>query len=156
MPQRGNALAWLPHVKGHLVTTSIQSSNDVLPSQFFRSPSLLQPEKRLMLAVLEEAVQSYVRYAGEPGARARRIFAENAAWFGSDDASSPFSFVNICHALDFEPSYLRAGLCRMRGSDRIGPEAPARPATRAVVRYHPAALGHVSGRVSLHVRHEPG
>jgi hypothetical protein len=69
-----------------------------------------QPEVRLMLAVMEDAVATYQRYAMDPGRRARRLFEEAQAWIASDDTSWPYSFENICHALRFNPDSIRRGL----------------------------------------------
>lgn len=69
-----------------------------------------QPEIRLMLAVIEDAVATYQRYAMEPGRRNRRLFEEAESWINSTDTSWPYSFENICAALRFEPETLRNGL----------------------------------------------
>ncbi len=69
-----------------------------------------QPEVRLMLAVMEDAVATYQRYASEPSRRSRRLFEEAASWINSTDTSWPYSFENICAALHFEPETLRKGL----------------------------------------------
>ena len=85
----------------------------ILPSQFFDRVQIdasLQPEKRLMLAVLEDGVGTFQKYAGAPGRRARRLFAEAEEWFASDATDWPFSFANVCVALNLEPEYLRRGL----------------------------------------------
>src|SRR6266581_8337469 len=44
----------------------------------------LQPEKRLQLAVLEDAVLTFERSVGVDGARPRRLLAEVDAWLASD------------------------------------------------------------------------
>lgn len=69
-----------------------------------------QPEIRLMLAVMEDAVATYQRYASEPGRRNQRLFEEAESWINSTDTSWPYSFENICAALRFEPETLRKGL----------------------------------------------
>ncbi len=69
-----------------------------------------QPEIRLMLAVMEDAVATYQRYASEPGRRNRRLFEEAESWINSTDTTWPYSFENICAALRFEPETLRKGL----------------------------------------------
>jgi hypothetical protein len=93
----------------------------VLPAQFHtgvRHDSSLCPEKRLMLAVLEEAVGDYQRYLVATGNEARRLFADAEEFFSSEDTEWPFSFVNICNALGLEPSYVRSGLIRWRETQR--------------------------------------
>jgi hypothetical protein len=89
----------------------------VLPAQFFAGTPLdasLQPEKRLMLAVLEEAVGTFQKNALSPNRRARRLFTDVEEWLASEDREWPYSFVNICQALSLEPHYLRTGLRRWR------------------------------------------
>jgi hypothetical protein len=101
----------------------------VLPSQFFdrfQIDASLQPEKRLMLAVLEDAVGTFQKYATAPGRRARRLFAEAEEWFNSDDGTWPFAFVNVCQAIGLEPLYLRGGLHRWRDGQRSLGADPAK------------------------------
>lgn len=84
----------------------------VLPAQLEGSFGLgahLQPEKRLMLAVLEDAVAVYLREAHHPGTGSADFVAA-CAWLQSRDGTWPFSFVAICRALELEPSAIRRGL----------------------------------------------
>lgn len=69
-----------------------------------------QPEVRLMLAVMEDAVATYQRYATEASGRSRRLFEEAESWIDSTDTSWPYSFENICAALRVEPQRIRRGL----------------------------------------------
>jgi hypothetical protein len=95
----------------------------VLPSQFFERVHIdasLQPEKRLMLAVLEDAVGTFQKYADAPGRRAHRLFTEAEEWFDSEETAWPYSFVNICQSLGLEPVYVRSGLRRWRAGQRGG------------------------------------
>src|SRR5882672_7600237 len=71
----------------------------------------LQPEKRLMLAVLQEAVECFKEYAEHD-----RLFKETKEWIFEDDYEWPFSFINICEAVDMDPKYLRKGLWHWRQS----------------------------------------
>jgi hypothetical protein len=101
----------------------------VLPSQFFARPAAPgRGEQRLMLAVLDRAVWELQQSARAGGARARRLQAEVAAWFASDDEAWPFTFVNLCRALGFDPSYIRRGLTALDGpcSDAHGLRARVR------------------------------
>ena len=74
----------------------------------------IQPEKRLQVAVLADALLTFRRWAGVEHPRARRLFADVDAWFASDDANGPFTFVTICDSLGFDPAYVRRGLRRWR------------------------------------------
>ena len=89
----------------------------ILPAQFYErrlGGARLQPEKRLQVAVLADAVLTFHRWAGNERARALRLFAEVEAWFDSDEADTPFAFIGICNSLSFDPTYIRRGLRRWR------------------------------------------
>jgi len=75
-----------------------------------RMESVDQPEIRLMLAVMEDAVATFQRFLTEPRKRNRRQFDEVRDWIRSSDTSWPYSFENICTALQFEPEIVRRGL----------------------------------------------
>src|SRR5262249_59111765 len=74
----------------------------------------VQPEKRLMLAVLEDAVGTFQKYVNARERTGQRLFEDVEEWFASDDGEWPYSFVNISHALGLDAAYLRAGLARWR------------------------------------------
>ena len=87
--------------------------DSILPAQLGDGPlggARIQPEKRLQLAVLADAVLTFHRWAGVAHPRARRLFAEVDGWFASDDADGPFTFITICDSLSFDPAYIRRGL----------------------------------------------
>ncbi len=72
---------------------------------------VLEPEKRLMLAVLERAVGDFQTYATAPTGRGRRLFVDADAWFRAS-ARGVFDFETICQALGFDPASIRDGLRR--------------------------------------------
>jgi len=89
----------------------------LLPSQMFdryRGHAELEAERRLMLAILEDAVSCYQKYAAATGVRARRLFREADAWFQAEDVNWVFSFESICAVLDIEPTYFREHLARWK------------------------------------------
>ena len=89
----------------------------ILPAQLYDQPlggARIQPEQRLQVAVLADAVLTFHRCAGDKRARARRHFAEVDAWFASDDPNGPFTFITICDSLNFDPTYIRRGLRHWR------------------------------------------
>lgn len=90
-------------------------ADTVVPEQFFSEVSALgDPERRLRLAVLQDALRYYQQGAGATGRRARMLYEDAADWFASSDSTEPFSFVNVCDALDLDPHYIRSGLQRWR------------------------------------------
>ena len=85
----------------------------LLPSQFFdraRRRSEHDPERRLMIAVLEDAVDVYRKQAGTSDQRGQQLFCEAEEWIESTDRSWLFSFENICDVIDLDADYLRRGL----------------------------------------------
>jgi len=100
-------------------SSSTLEADVIVPSQFFdriRAERSAQPEKRLMLAVMEDAVATFQKSVSGATRRQRRLLRETEEWIGSSDTSWPFSFENICAALDIEPGYLRIGLKRWKGA----------------------------------------
>jgi hypothetical protein len=89
----------------------------LLPVQVGGGPdagTVSQPERMLMLAVLEEAVETYCKHVRPRNRRGARLFQEAETWCTSDDVQWPYSFVNICHVLGIDVAYLRTGLDRWR------------------------------------------
>jgi hypothetical protein len=86
-----------------------------LPSQFYGSGALsrkLEGEKRLMIAVLKDAVECLDKYRGSQSS-AGQIQYENAIdWVADDRDDWLFSFNNICDLLGFDPEYLREVLLK--------------------------------------------
>ena len=91
----------------------------VLPIQFL-GRTVATPEKRLLLAVLEEAVATRQRHALATDRRGRALLADVEAWFTSEDTTWLCGFVAICDALGLEATYVRAGLGLGRHAQRAG------------------------------------
>src|SRR5262249_9548500 len=73
---------------------------------------------RLMLGILRDAVDLYLK-ALVPGNRvAAKRLREVIAWFSSNDRQWPFSFERICAAPSREPKYIRRGLYRQSRQPR--------------------------------------
>ena len=86
----------------------------VLPSQFFsvlRQKGFVEGEKRLMAAVLADAVDVYQKMVFSNESRGRQLFLDAEEWlFGKGSTRWFFSFENICDVLSLEPEYIRNGL----------------------------------------------
>jgi|SoiMethySBSTD1v2_1073268.scaffolds.fasta_scaffold07005_7 hypothetical protein len=80
----------------------------VLPTQWARRSRAGLGERRLMVAVLLDAVAVYTK------CRARgvvnRRFREVDRWFRSDDREWPFAFERICEVLSLNASLIRAAI----------------------------------------------
>ncbi len=89
-------------------STSLEESFPLLPAQhadLTRASEPSQPERRLLLAVLSDAIVLFQARASAVGRARRRDFEEAERWIMSDDRVWPCSFVNVCDALGiaFEP-----------------------------------------------------
>jgi hypothetical protein len=67
-----------------------------------------------MLAVLEDAIDCYQKYAHARDPRGRQIFDESREWVQSADRAWLFSFENICDTLEINADYVRRGLREWR------------------------------------------
>jgi hypothetical protein len=111
----------------------------LLPSQFFdrfRGHSILEAERRLMVAVLEDAVSCFQKYAGATRPRGRRLFQEAEDWLLEEDSSWPFSFESICSVLGISPEYFRQQLKRWK--EQLLAQAPETRSKVARVRLRAA------------------
>jgi len=88
----------------------------MLPKQYAsRRGGLAEPYRRLMAAVLQAVVDDcrggsvYRRSAGKGTVHARSV-SKAIAYVASRDRAWPFSFENLCEALDFDARGLREEL----------------------------------------------
>lgn len=79
-----------------------------------RRRATLSSEKRLMLAVLENALDYYRKYIVATDRNGRALFTEAAEWFESTSNDDIFSFENITETLDINPGYFRRGVAAWR------------------------------------------
>jgi hypothetical protein len=85
----------------------------LLPSQYFavvKRKGAHEPERRLVAAVLEDAVECFQKHVRARDQKARQLFLDAEEWIYSEDRSWPFSFENVCDLLQINPGYLRRGL----------------------------------------------
>jgi hypothetical protein len=99
------------------------------PTQYFdtkRRDSADDPLKRLMMAVLQDAIRCYQDGQSSRSALKRKKFYEVKDWFFDDSSDGPFSFTVVCEALNLLPDYLRFGLAQLqnRGKLRLGRRPP--------------------------------
>lgn len=83
----------------------------LLPAQRERRhhhPAL--PERRLMAAVLAQALEDHRRAARDTRPAAQRLLRRTRAWFRADEPGWPYSFARICETLDLDADAIRARL----------------------------------------------
>ncbi len=89
-----------------------------MPDQYIEtvfSTTHLEGEKRLMAAVLEDAISCYQIYISTRDIREEKLFYEAAEWiFAQNDSEWFLSFHNVCETIGLDPDYIREGLLRWR------------------------------------------
>ena len=89
----------------------------LLPIQYFeamRRKHLLEGEKRLILSVLEDAIECFMKCIEASTNKGQRLFRDADEWINLEDKRWVFSFDNVCEMLDINPEYMRAGLRRWK------------------------------------------
>jgi hypothetical protein len=85
----------------------------ILPSQYsdeHRKKFELEGERKLLFAVLEDAIRCYLRDASKASVDRSPAFREAARWLSSGEKSGPFTFINVCEALNINADHLLTGL----------------------------------------------
>ena len=77
-------------------------------------------EERLMLAVLQSAIEDYQKYALAADKRGKELFEQAEEWIMETGSSSFFSFENICAHLELAPDYVRRGFLRWKAAQFPG------------------------------------
>jgi hypothetical protein len=93
----------------------------ILPAQFFqslRSKGQFDGERRLMIAVLEDAVNCFMKQIHATDPKARQLFLDAEEWITAEDRTWFFAFENVCETLDLNPDYVREGLFKWRAAER--------------------------------------
>ena len=84
----------------------------------FRRKIPLEPERTLLLAVLEDGIRCFQENLFAVSGKRRTLFDEAKEWLFSDDTHWFCSFVSICTLLNLEPSYIRRGLKEWEAHER--------------------------------------
>ena len=97
---------------------SLLQPDTLLPAQYLetiRRENHLDPEKMLMLAVLEDGVTCFQKNISTRDEKGKRLLSEEEEWLLMEQNGDwLFSFDNICETLGLNPDYIREGLLRLR------------------------------------------
>jgi hypothetical protein len=86
-----------------------------LPAQFYGGGGLsrkLEGEKRLMIAILKDAVECLDKYRGARSSLGQTNYQNALEWVQDKSTDWLFSFTNICDFLGFDPDYVREVLLK--------------------------------------------
>jgi hypothetical protein len=147
----------------------------LLPIQYFeamRRKHLLEGEKRLILSVLEDAIECFMKCIDASTSKGQRLFRDADEWIAHEDKRWVFSFDNVCDMLDINPEYMRTGLRKWKDkrldaiarrraamvleAERAAAEAallPAGPPAPAPVIQAPAAIQKIAAKVTAKPAH---
>jgi hypothetical protein len=90
----------------------------MLPSQYYagvRNRERLDGERRLMFAVLADAVRCYLKGLDAQCRQQRLLFSEVQQWVNSSQESGPFAFAVLCDEFGINPAVMRQALAKRRG-----------------------------------------
>jgi hypothetical protein len=68
------------------------------------------PERRLVAAVLRDAIDCYLRDCFTKNRHRKRSFREAEEWFFKSEDYGVFSLENVCGILNIDPGYIRRSL----------------------------------------------
>lgn len=103
---------------GHLGDEDVErlfAPDSILPVQHYegrRQGADFQPLRRLMLAVLEDAIATFQKTARSGDGRDRLLFGEVLTWLQNRRDGGLFSFESICDMLGIDSSRLRRALLK--------------------------------------------
>ena len=124
---------------------------DVLtPEQFYdarHDDCAIAPVKRLMMAVLEDALRCFQNHSNAKAGPRKRLFTEAEQWLCGQTGDGPFSFDTVCETLGIEPTFLRGGLKQWRDQQLVG------LAARRLARRSPVVR---AGKISANGRRSSG
>jgi hypothetical protein len=129
--RRGAATASLGNIREQETPKSQRGEVDgvfpLMPQQYYDLISrrrIIDGERRLMFAVFEDAIRSYVMCMSAKSQSRRREFEEVKAWMELRGHHSVFSFDSLCDLFEVDAELLRNQLTTLRTSDlprrRIG------------------------------------
>jgi hypothetical protein len=115
--KKGNkAMSATQKMSTYFDLSKLFGEDELTPAQYYattRRTYHINPELRLMAAVLEDAVATLTTDQRRCSGRQRRDFEEALRWINAaDETDWVFSFRNICESLGIEPDFLRTGLLR--------------------------------------------
>jgi hypothetical protein len=96
----------------------------------FRRAEYLEPERVLLLAVLEDAIHCYRKFANAHDRAGRERFREVEQWLLGGGNDWIFAFDTLCELLALDPDYVRRGIresaARPSAGNRDRPRGHAR------------------------------
>jgi hypothetical protein len=80
----------------------------------FERVTPLEPERRLMLAVLQDAIACFQTYLHAKRRKEKKLHEDAVSWIFNESDDRVFSFESVCSACGLNPDYLQVGLSKWR------------------------------------------
>lgn len=93
---------------------------DSAVAEYVFKKNLREGEQKLMLAVLENAIEDFQKHILADDKRGKELFQDAEEWILETNSPSFFSFENICAHLDLDPDYVRRGFMRWKAAKQQG------------------------------------
>ncbi len=77
------------------------------------------PERRLLVAVLRDAIDCYLRDCCAKNRHRKRSFREAEEWFFGSNEDGIFSLESVCGVLNIDPNYIRRSLLRRKDKELL-------------------------------------
>jgi len=127
---------------------SVDPADTGVIEQLFKK-DIREKEERLMLAVLESAVEDFQKYVLARNPSGKKLFQEAEEWFLEKDSDELFSFENICETLQLHPDYIRQGLmvwkeAKLKALSVEGHRQGRTKLASTRIRHHPVRLSKVA------------
>ena len=100
-----------------------------MQNHVYRSNTSHTPEIKLIAAMLEDAIDCYLKYCSAKTRRGKRIFTESAQWIFDRDEDWLFGFENICEMLKLNPDYIRRVLNQLAQQRLLNQPSTQQPAS---------------------------
>ena len=114
--------------------SSLFQPDTLLPEQYldtYRRKLHLEPEKKLMLAILEDGIACFQKYVFAHDGKGKALFREAETWVEDKGGEAVFSFDSVCECLGLDPDYVRRGMRTWKA------QALAQPSQTKVVQLTP-------------------
>jgi|KBSMisStandDraft_5_1062788.scaffolds.fasta_scaffold623608_2 hypothetical protein len=102
--------SWDESIAGSLL---IFSDDPLLPLEYLEATkrkTYYEPEKKLMFALLNDAVYCFQHYFGSRKRSGKKLFSAADQWIFDTEGEGLFTFESVCEHLGIAPGYLRRGL----------------------------------------------
>jgi len=117
MPMTSEGRKASPMAENTFTITSGDTSTTQQYLDTFRRSEHLEPERALIVAILDDAVHDYRKYNRARDLEGKERFRAAERWIREDRDDWIFAFKNACELLGLDPHYVRRGLLDIKDKE---------------------------------------